>query len=242
MLLCGCGKQTDNAPLELQTGALDISDLTEGEPYTEEAAPNYEMADENLDPPVETYYRYESADGEVFLFDPAGRLRRYTDHIEAQTGEAVSAEPKYSEEELRGICDEVLSGYIANYSEFTEITSQYYSNDSATYNLAMEHQIADGIADYALIRLDTEGNIHDLSISYSNADGDNTGDFITDEDRAYFDEQAQPYLTALDDYPSEVTYTHYKKIGGKCYAFYEITYTDTMTGLTAGQKLIAFVK
>lgn len=239
VLLCGCGKQETNSPVELQTGWLEPGELTEGEPYTQEIASNYEMADESATPPAVTYASYENAAGAVFQYDPAGRLRSYT----AAANTTAPAEPTQDETALRAVCDEVLASYIPDYAEYTEIASQYYLDGGETYNLAMEHVIADGIADYALIRLDTEGNVHDLSISYADEDGDSTEkNFITDEDKAYFEEQAQPYLTALEDYPSEVTYTHYKRLDGKLYAFYEITYTDSGTGLTAGQKLLTFVK
>ena len=239
LLLAGCAKQEAPAA-ELQTGYFDTADLTARESCTENAAANYEMADEAAAPPVETFLQYEDADGGIFLFDKAGRLRRYSSHI---SDDSAPVESLKEESELRSICDAVLSGYLSDYDAYTEITSQYYEGNSRTYNLAMEHKIADGIADYALIRLDEAGAVYDLSITYADADGDSTSpNFMTDADISYFDEQVQPYLTALDDYPGAVTYVHYKKINGKLYAFYELTYTDTGTGLTAGQKLLAFTK
>ena len=235
LLLTGCAKQS--APVTLQTGYLDSAVLNEGEPYSEELAANYEMADDSAEPPVDAQTKYERPDGAVFVFDKAGRLRSYT-----AADSPAASDTRKPEDELRGICGAVLGSYIPDYADYTEILSQYYENDSNTFNLAMEHVIADGIADYALIRLDTAGEVADLSISYADADGDAAQDFVTDADRAYFAQQAQPYLTALEDYDAEVTYTHFKHVDGKLYAFYEITYTDPTAGITAGQKRVIFVK
>ena len=238
MLLSGCAKQ--NVPAaELQTGYFDTANLTALDPITEDAGANYDLADAGAERPAETFFSYHSADGADLQFDNAGRLRRY---LSNQTASHTFTESLKGEEELRSICDTVLSGYIANYTEYTEITSQYYEGDSGTYNLAMEHKIAEGIADYALIRLDDAGEVYDLSITYANADGDNDGNFLTDEDRAYFDKQAEPFLNALEGCPGEVTYVQYKKIGGRLYAFFEFSYMDKGTGLTAGQKLMVFQK
>lgn len=238
MLLSGCGKQKVPAA-ELQTGYFDTANLTVLEPVTEDAASNYDMADVNATRPTETFFQYQNADGADLQFDNAGRLRRYASN---KTTGSASPDSYQKEEALHALCDTVLSGYIANYAEYTEITSQYYEGDSGTYNLAMEHQIAEGIADYALIRLDDAGEVYDLSITYANADGDNDGNFLTDEDKAYFNEQTTPYLSALEGYPGELSYVQYKKIGGRIYAFCEFSYKDSSTGLTAGEKLLVFRK
>jgi hypothetical protein len=238
LLLSGCGKPKAPAA-ELQTGYFDIGTLTALEPVEEDAAANYDMADVNTKRPIETFFCYQSEDGADYRFDNAGRLRRYNSN---KTTGSASADSLKTEEELHELCDKVLTSYIPDYAEYTEITSQYYEGDSGTYNLAMEHKIAEGIADYALIRLDDAGEVFDLSITYANADGDSAGNFLTEEDRAYFDEQAEPFLTALEGYPGEVSYMQYKKIGGKLYAFYEFSYTDKGTGLTAGEKLLVFQK
>lgn len=240
LLLSGCAKQA--APkAELQTGYLDSSDLTEAETYTQSVIGNYEMADENAEEPVAELTRYTSPDGEVFSFDRAGRLCSYSSG--KATGAVSSAESLRAEDILRQTCDEVLSSYIGDYAEYTEILSQYYESDSRTYNLAMEHKIADGIQDYALIRLDEAGEVHDISISYADLDGDCADkNFVTDEDKADFEQQAAPYLEALADYSGTVNYRQYKHVGGKLYAFYEFAYTDPATGLAAGSKLLVFVK
>ena len=239
LLFSGCGKAAPKA--ELQTGYLESSDLTETEVYTQPVSGNYEMADENAELPAAELTRYTSSDGETFSFDKAGRLCSYSSG--AATGASGSAEPLKAEEQLRQTCDEVLSSYIDDYAAYTEITSQYYESDSHTYNLAMEHKIADGITDYALIRLDEKGEVLDLSISYADLDGDCADrNFVTDDDKAYFEEQVQPYLTALEDYQAAVTYTQYKHLNGKIYAFYEITYTDAAAGIEAGAKQVIFCK
>ena len=242
LLLSGCAKAQPDAPkAELQTGYLDSSDLTETETVTQSIIGNFEMADENAEEPVSVLTRYSSPDGETFTFDKAGRLCSYSSG--KATGAVAFTESLKAEDVLRATCDEVLSSYISDYAEYTEITSQYYESDSVTYNLAMEHKIADGIQDYALIRLNEAGEVHDISISYADLDGDCTDkDFITDADKADFEKQRTPYMTALEDYSCEVTYTQYKHAGGKLYAFYELTYTDQTTGLESGTKRLVFVK
>ena len=239
LLLSGCGK-TEAPKAELQTGYFDVSGLTDSETYSENLAGNYTMADEKADPPAAVFTRYTSPDGEKFLFDQAGRLRSYA---AASPASAENTGELRKEEELRAFCDSVLSSYLPDYAEFTEITSRYYETESNTYDLAMEHKIADGIADYALIRLDTAGEVLDISISYADADGDCAEkNFVTDEDKAYFEKQAAPYLEALADYSAKVNYTQYKHAGGRLYAFYEFTYTDPTTGLETGSKLLIFVR
>lgn len=237
LLLTGCAKK-DVPPAELQAGWLDLSGLNGGTFYENDLTGSYEMADENAAPPVDRFWRCTTLDGEMFLFDESGRLRSYT-----IAADAADAEQVYSEEELHGICDEVLSSYIADYEDFTEITTAYYNSETATYNLAKEHKIAEGISDYALVRVTTQGEVHDLNIMYADSDNqcDDT-DFVTDSDKAYFEKKVQPYLTALSDYTAQVQYISYKHTGGKLYAFYEVTYTDPAAGIEAGSKKVIFVK
>ena len=241
LLLSGCAKQdTPKEPAQLQAGYLDVSALSEHDTFNEELAGNYEMADENAEAPVNELLHYRTEDGKAYLFDRTGRLRRYSSVTEDST--PADAEQSHTDEEYRAIRDTVLSSYLADYADFTEITSEFNS-DNKTYNLAMEHKIADGIADYALIRLDAAGELYDLSISYADADGDCAGqNFVTDDDKVYFEEQVKPYLTALQDYSAEVTYISYKHLNGKVYAFYEVTYTDGATGIEAGSKRVIFVQ
>ena len=226
---------------DLQTGYLDVSGLTDSEPYTESLAGTYSMADENAEPPAVTLFKYAGKNGEEYLFDKAGRLRGYSSG--KATGAAAFTESLKSEEILRQTCDEVLASYIDDYAEYTEIQSQYYDNDSVTYNLAMQHQTADGISDFALIRLNEAGEVHDISISYADADGDCANkNFVTDEDKAGFEKQAEPFLQALADYSAEVKYRQYKHVNGKLYAYYEFSYMDPNTGLATGSKLLIFVR
>lgn len=242
LLLSGCARQkAQSEPAPLQTGYFDVSGLTAGKTDSQSVAGNFEMADENAEVPAVELRYYTGAGGAEFCFDHAGRLRSYSSG--KTNGARAFTESLKSEEILRSACDEVLSSYISDYADYTEIASQYYEDDNVTYNLAMEHVIADGIADYALIRLDETGEVYDLSISYADLDGDCADkNFVTDDDKAYFEEQVQPYLTALDDYSASVTYIQYKHLNGKLYAFYEVTYTDGMSGIEAGAKQVIFVK
>lgn len=239
LLLSGCGKTEPPAP-HLQTGYLDTAGLQGGEAVTsDQTSELYSMADETAEPPVATVYRYTDSAGGQYTFDKAGRLCSY------QRAESNPSQPDSTPKDksaLHSVCEEVLMSYLPDYAEFTSITDGL-ADDGASYNIALEHTIAEGIREFALVRVDQGGGLMDLAFIYADVDGDCPDkNFVTDADKAYFAKQFQPYETALDGHSAEVTFLQYKHMNGRLYAFCELTYTDDSTGMESGTKRLIFVK
>ena len=238
LLLTGCGRISETVQNTGNTspnaGILDTSDLEPDGSYTQELAIGYSMP-QGVPAPSIVFSRYRSKDGETFMFDEQGRLRRYWNTDEIFFNKSYAGEPVLTQEEMQAKAEEVLSSVTEDYAAFKQTDFSYYPKDSderISYSLTMESEHFSGVSDYAFIRLDHHGEVSEISIDYNedNSVTPRRALVVMPSDKSYFEEQLQSYLEAYHEKSSYVNYevedVYYLKSGSTLYAMYTIVFED----------------
>jgi len=229
ILLCGCGnveKDTTNEALQVATEAptfpvssyIDTSDLTYTGDYTIEMYHGYSFEGDKNQTLTHYFDGYKSKDGEIFAFDKHNRLRFYS--LEQYD---KSKDCTLSEEEMREICDKVLSEIIPGYEKYEYSSSFYDRTALVAYELLMVNK-TDSVSNGVVITLTPSGEVRHMNISYYD---------LPDEsqiDREYFDakfdEKIKEYEERGDIHHYTVDDEKYYLVDDSVYAIYTVTFYD----------------
>lgn len=242
LLSTGCGtvtettanteiaEETTESPFQVVTSEyLDATDLSFFEEYIQKAAVGYGIPDDEM--PTITLYTYTSSKGGSYTFDDQGRLWKYRNRESIFYNEAYSRKPSLTEDEMRRIGREVLDSCVPHPEEFVENSCLYYPKDTdepISCDLTYVNEHSPGVRDAVIMRLDQNGELRSLNISYNDTE-------ITDEQRAYFDGQAAAVIQdevdrrltgSIERVDYEITDIKYYDTNMGLYALYTVEYAE----------------
>ncbi len=229
LLLCSCENiETDTAnetaqkvtesPAFLTSTYIDTSDLTYTGDYTTEMFHGYSFEGDSNQTLTLYFNGYESKDGEIFAFDEHNRLRYYS---LGQYDE--NTECTLSEEQMREICDNVLSEIIPEYEKYKYSSSFYDSTALVAYELLMVNK-TDSTSNGVVITLTPSGEVRHMNISYYDLPDEAQIDH--EYFNAKFDEKIKEYEERGDIHHYTVDDEKYYLVDDSVYAVYTVTFYD----------------